>query len=212
MYLGHIPLVVKPMHVAHIPAVASIERESFPTPWPDTAYRHELTQNEMAHYYVLGPQSPHPMSADASTWHRLRQMAWFRPGADSDEVWGYAGFWMMVDEAHISTLAVRHDMRQRGLGQCLLLTLLDEARNLEAVRATLEVRISNCAAQALYAKYGFEEVGRREGYYPDNGEDALLLMTPDFSSVAFWDTVGASRSRLLERLGQASVPRMLPAN
>ncbi len=212
MYLGQIPLVVKPMQVAHIPAVVSIEQESFPMPWPDTAYRHELTQNEMAHYYVLGLQSPHPTPADASTWHRLRQMLWFRPGADSDEVWGYAGFWMMLDEAHISTLAVRHDMRQRGLGQCLLLGLLDEARNLEADRATLEVRISNSAAQALYAKYGFEEVCRRKGYYPDNGEDALLLTTPDFSSVAFWDAVDASRFRLVERLGQKSVARMLPAN
>jgi len=212
MHLGHIPLVVKPMQVAHIRAVASIERESFPTPWPDIAYRRELTQNKIAHYYVLGPQSPYPTPADASIWHRLRQMAWYRPGADGDEVWGYAGFWMMVDEAHISTLAVRHDMRQRGLGQCLMLTLLDEARNLEAARAALEVRISNCTAQALYAKYGFEEVGRCKGYYPDNGEDALLLTTPDFSSVAFWDRVDASRSRLGERLGQASMARVLPAN
>ena len=88
---------------------------------------------------------------------------------------GYAGFWLIVDEAHIGTIAVHPLWRQRGLGEKLLVTLLRQARELGAVLATLEVRPGNQAAQRLYRRHGFAEVGQRKRYYQDNGEDALLL-------------------------------------
>jgi [ribosomal protein S18]-alanine N-acetyltransferase len=150
------PLVFKPMQEEHIAAVMEIERASFSAPWPDYAYRHEITENRLAHYYVLCPAAAH------------------------DQVWGYVGFWLIVDEAHISTIAVSPALRRQRLGQRLLLHSLDAAATLGASRATLEVRESNRAAQSLYLSFGFVAVGKRKGYYTDNHEDAIILTTPDF--------------------------------
>jgi ribosomal-protein-alanine N-acetyltransferase len=85
------------------------------------------------------------------------------------------------------------------LGELLLLGLLDEARRLRARLATLEVRVSNSAAQALYAKYGFEQVGRRKGYYSDNREDALIMTTPELASPDYQALLQARRSELLQQ-------------
>ena len=82
----------------------------------------------------------------------------------------------------------------------LRLKMLEEARRLGATVATLEVRVSNTSAQTLYQKYGFQLAGHREAYYHDNGEDALILTTPHFGSVEFWDLVDSNRTKLLERL------------
>jgi ribosomal-protein-alanine N-acetyltransferase len=131
-----------------------------------------------------------------------------RPTPDASPVLGYGGFWLMHDEAHISTLAVRAGWRRLGLGELLLIALLDEARRLGAYRATLEVRVSNVAAQALYAKYGFEQVGRRKAYYSDNREDALILTTPEFDSPACQTLVNARRRDLLRRLAQIMLDKI----
>jgi ribosomal-protein-alanine N-acetyltransferase len=117
----------------------------------------------------------------------------------------------MYDEAHISTIAVRAGYRRQGLGELLLVALLEEARRLDALRATLEVRVSNVAAQALYAKYGFEQAGRRKAYYNDNREDALILTTPDFASFDYQDLVENRRRDLLRRLDR-TLARQNPAN
>jgi ribosomal-protein-alanine N-acetyltransferase len=187
-----------------------IERESFSLPWPERAYRHELTKNEYAHYYVLCNRSIAYTAESWSVWRRWWQGVLRRPHSDVGPILGYAGFWVMYDEAHISTLAVRAAHRRQGLGELLLISLLDEAYRLGAARATLEVRVSNLAAQALYAKYGFQQVGRRKAYYSDNREDALILTTPGFSSPAYQDLLESSRLDLLSRLGQSldKIPQM----
>ena len=209
MDLTALPLAIVPMQLAHLSAVMEIERESFSLPWPERAYRHELTKNEYAHYYVLCSRSVAYAAESESAWRRLWQGMLHPPRADVRPIIGYAGFWMMYDEAHISTLAVRATHRRQGLGELLLISLLDEACRLDAARATLEVRVSNLAAQALYAKYDFQQVGRRKAYYNDNREDALILTTPKFSSLAYQDLLEACRRDLLRRLAQSSLDKIL---
>jgi ribosomal-protein-alanine N-acetyltransferase len=210
--LAALHLAVEPMRPAHIAAVMDIEREAFSLPWPERAYRHELTQNDFAHYYALFrrpvPQPPVSLSA----WQRLRQVVLRWPDASPDPMLGYAGFWLMYDEAHISTLAVRAECRRHGLGELLLVVLLEEGQRLGALRATLEVRVSNAAAQSLYAKYGFEQVGRRKAYYNDNREDALILTTPDFASPVYQDLLEDRRRGLLRRLDPTLLDKILQMN
>ncbi len=143
------PYNLRPMQVADIPQVMRIENMVFPTPWPAHAYQRELTRNALAHCYTLERE---------------------------EKVVGYGCLWLIVDKAHVSTLASSPVWRGRGLGELVLLALLHEAIALGAVMATLEVRVSNKVAQVLYAKYGFRVVGRRKRYYTDNQEDALLMI------------------------------------
>jgi ribosomal-protein-alanine N-acetyltransferase len=141
---------VESMTVRDLDAVQEIERLSFRTPWPAHAYRTELETNRLATYLVA----------------RLE-------GA----VVGYAGMWVMVDEAHVTTFAVDPRFRRQRIGERLLLSLLDTARGRSAREATLEVRLSNLPARRLYEKYGFRPVGLRPRYYSDDNEDALIMTT-----------------------------------
>lgn len=157
-------LTVRPMGVGDIPAVRSIDRLSFALPWPESSYQYELNGNHVSHMLVA--------EADSSA------------GA---EVIGYIGFWLIVDEAHISTLAVRPDWRGRGVGRLLLRCGLSRAVECGARLATLEVRQSNQAAIQLYREFGFSVVGRRPRYYRDNDEDALLMTLDDIREQADTD-------------------------
>jgi ribosomal-protein-alanine N-acetyltransferase len=142
------------MHVDDLPAVHEIEKQSFTTPWPPHAYRSELESNDLAQY--------------VSAWLGGRIVA-------------YAGMWLVVDEAHITTFAVDPAWRRRRIGDRLLMALLDLAIARGARDATLEVRVSNLAARRLYEKFGFRPLGIRPRYYTDDGEDALVMTTPPFS-------------------------------
>jgi ribosomal-protein-alanine N-acetyltransferase len=197
------------MKLAHVPAIMEIEREAFSLPWPERAYRHELTQNELAHYYVLCLRPVSHLPVSVSAWHRLWRLIRRRSVADICPILGYGGFWLMYDEAHVSTLAVRVGHRRQGLGELLLVALLDEAQRLGASRATLEVRVSNEAAQTLYAKYGFKQVGQRKAYYSDNREDALILTTLEFASPAYRELIAVRRHDLLQRLSKTSLDKIL---
>ena len=188
------------MQVGHISAVMAIEREAFSYPWAAHAYRHEVTQNKLAHYYVLCPRGPANPPPPPSGWQRVKRASHHAPNGGAERVLGYGGFWLMLGEAHISTLAVRADLRRRGFGELLLIALLDEAERLGAHQATLEARVSNVAAQALYAKCGFAPVDRRESYYTDNGEDALIMTTPGFDSDGHRTLIDARRQNLMRRL------------
>ena len=100
-------------------------------------------------------------------------------------VLGYSGYWLIGDEAHITTLAVHPDYRRSGLGELLLINDIHSAMANDATRMTLEVRVSNDAAQKLYYKYGFKSLGLRRKYYQDNSEDALVLWTENIKSEEF---------------------------
>ncbi|MEO8272667.1 MAG: ribosomal protein S18-alanine N-acetyltransferase [Chloroflexota bacterium] len=167
-----IALRVDAMTFDDLPAVHAIERVSFTVPWPNDAYRSELTTNRLASYIVV------------------------RAG---DAVVGFAGLWVMVDEAHVTTFAVDPRWRRRGVGERLLLGLLDIAVARRAREATLEVRLSNMPARRLYEKYGFRPVGIRPRYYSDNGEDALIMTTEPLESSGVRDRLAALRAAVDQR-------------
>lgn len=177
-----LPYVLEPMQLADVPSVAAIEREVFPMPWTPSAFAYEVQANPRSYYLVARFRQPPPVRRFqgrlVSALHRLS-------GRRKPEILGYGGFWLMVDEAHISTVAVAPRHRRRGIGELLLAGLMDWACEVQAGVLTLEVRASNLTAQSLYHKYGFEVVGVRKGYYSDNGEDALILTTPAIASASF---------------------------
>ncbi|MFQ5626775.1 MAG: ribosomal protein S18-alanine N-acetyltransferase, partial [Methyloligellaceae bacterium] len=153
---------LEPRQAADIKQVAAIDRLSFPTPWPENAFDHELLRNERSHFLVA-----RIITGNAPWYARWR--------AGARRIIGYVGYWLVLDEAHISTIAVRPEYRRRGIGAALLMAILRDAVRRGAAEATLEVREGNREAQSLYQKYGFELVGHRKGYYRDSGEDALLM-------------------------------------
>ena len=163
---------IEPMRLEDVPAVHEIEAASFPTPWPDYAFRQELQTNKMAHYLVV------------------------RCGS---ETIAYGGMWLMFDEAHITTFAVLPDWRRRGIGGRLMLGLMDVALELRARVMTLEVRLSNKPARELYGRFGFKPVGVRPRYYSDNGEDALIMTTEMLSSATMTQRIAEMRERYGER-------------
>jgi [ribosomal protein S18]-alanine N-acetyltransferase len=165
------PVVVGPMRLADVGAVLEIERLSFSSPWPAFAFEQELTANRLAHYRVA------------------------RVG---DRVVAFGGIWLMVDEAHITTFGVHPDHRRRGIGRLLLLRLAEVAIELGSARMTLEVRLSNEAAQALYRSFGFRVSGRRIAYYSDDGEDALVMTTPELRGSAMQTLLASERARAAE--------------
>jgi ribosomal-protein-alanine N-acetyltransferase len=148
--------IVRAMALADLPGVMVVEYLSFALPWSENSFRHELTENEKAHFWV----------------------------AEADgQVIGSAGYWQIEDECHISTLAVLPDWRRKGVGELLLVAMLSEAQTLGVVLAILEVRVSNVAAIHLYEKYGFSINRRRKGYYRDNQEDALEMLAQPIRSL-----------------------------
>ncbi len=153
--------VIRFMRLKDVDQVAGIEEATFARPWSRESFRQELTRNAVARYLV----------------------------ADEDgQILGYAGAWVILDESHITNIAVREDARGRGLGKRLTADLLQILSNLGASYATLEVRVSNIRAQNLYKSLGFVSVGKRKRYYEDNNEDAFLMVCehlpdadPDYS-------------------------------
>lgn len=121
--------------------------------------------------------------------------------AELRRIVGYAGLWLMTDEAHITTIAVDPAYQGSGIGELLLLGLIDRAKQIGARWLTLEVRITNEVAQALYKKYTFKEMGVRRHYYSDNGEDALVMWTDPIDSASFQQALRSHREALGRKLG-----------
>lgn len=141
--------IIRRMTIADLDAVAAIEAATFPTPWSKDSFRQELERNVAARYLV----------------------------AEKDgQVIGYAGAWVILDESHITNIAISEDFRGCGYGRQLTEALMQYISNLGAAYATLEVRKSNIRAQNLYKSLGFIQLGVRKRYYEDNQEDALLMV------------------------------------
>jgi len=177
------------MQLADVGQVTEIDREAFPTLWPPPNYKREL-QNNVCHHIVAiddtGSKMVEPRLAMRIASGIKRWFGWpSGPQPKKDLIIGFAGIWMMADEAHITSLAVREKYRGQKVGELLLIALCELVVKLKAHTMTLEVRVSNIVAQKLYTKYGFAHAGLRRGYYTDNREDALLMTTPDITSVAF---------------------------
>lgn len=173
------PYQLRELAVDDIAEVLAIEEQSLPRARKASLYRYELAQNQLAHYQALT-----------------------RSEEDgSERLLGYAGYWLMGDEVHISMIAVEPACRSHGLGELLLLNMLCSALQHEARLVTLEVRQSNWAAQELYRKYHFDEVGRRRRYYRDTGEDALLMTIEFETSPRYASFLSDRKEALYKRLG-----------
>ncbi|MFQ6000770.1 MAG: ribosomal protein S18-alanine N-acetyltransferase [Anaerolineae bacterium] len=188
---------VEPMQASDIREVMAIERLSFPTPWPMGAYRFEIRRNPRAYYFVVRPQEE---GAAPSEKPRRGLLARFRSTDQRSPIVGYGGFWHSAREAHISTIAVHPRLRRKGIGQLILIAMIEKARSLGADHITLEVRASNLVAQSLYRKYGFQVVGRRRRYYSDNNEDAVVMVAQDIDRLPYSIHLQELRERLIERL------------
>lgn len=216
-------LVVEPMEIEDIAQVLEVDRESYTLPWPASAYRREVTHNHNARYLVLR-QAGEPADGNAAppAAEPRPRLPWpfFRwtqkapdigPGRDGYVI-GYAGMWLMVDEAHITTIAVREAWRGRGLGELLLASLVEAAMDVSVDRITLEVRVSNETAQRLYRKYGFRQEGLRRRYYSDNNEDAYIMSTGSIRDPQYRERFDKLVAELGRRLGESGeAPVVAPA-
>jgi len=198
------PYSIRPMEPADVPTVVAIDRASFTCPWSSSAYLYELKRNTRSFYYVLlKPEATvdTPTKQGIGVW--LRSLV-----GDQVPSWviGYVGIRKVDTEsqAHVTTLAIHPDWRGNGLGELMLMTVLEKALSLDVDRVTLEVRPSNHIAQRLYRKYGFRLKSRHRGYYRD-GEDALFMAVA-VGGQAFrgrLEELAASlRARIGEQVGQ----------
>ena len=146
---GEEGVLIRRMRTEDVDEVAAIERTTFARPWSRESFRQEMERNKAARYMVA-----------------------LRDG----RIIGYAGAWIILDESHITNIAVAEAERGKGVGRKLTEALLQYISNLGAAYATLEVRVSNERAQHLYKSLGFVSVGKRKRYYEDNGEDAFLMV------------------------------------
>ncbi len=200
--------ILAPMQNDDVPEVSQLERRCFTNPWPESAYYRELREPDRNYYVVLRQQvqgaevEPEPVVTGGPL------ARWFRPvrqRVSPHPLVGFAGMWVIYGEAHVTTIAVAPEHRRLGLGEVLFLTLISEAIRRGAEFVTLEVRVSNLAAQALYAKYGFTQRGVRPRYYSDNLEDAYIMTSPPLRDPAYRQQLLQLRDRLLERLAAEGI-------
>ncbi len=139
---------IEEMKLDHLDRIMEIEKESFLAPWSRNSFVSEIVENHFALYFVI---------------------------SQNGYVIGYAGMWIIYEEAHITTLAVDPEYRNKKIASLLLDRLITIALSKEVDRMALEVRPSNKAARILYRKYGFRPAGIKKDYYTDTGEDAIVL-------------------------------------
>jgi [ribosomal protein S18]-alanine N-acetyltransferase len=140
--------VFRSMKVEDIDQILEVEHASFTTPWSREAFYNELHNNRFAVYIVL---------------------------EENNKILGYCGAWIVIDEAHVTNVAILPEYRGRKLGEALLQKMMSMAREMGAKSMTLEVRVTNHVAQSLYRKLGFQDGGIRKNYYSDNQEDGLVM-------------------------------------
>jgi [ribosomal protein S18]-alanine N-acetyltransferase len=161
-------MAISRMSTNDIPDVTRIERASFSTVWPSDAFYNELSTNKLAHYFV---------------------------GRLDGKIVAYGGIWVILEDSHITTVAVDPSLRGRGLGEAMVLRLIEEGVERGAAWMTLEVRESNVSAQQLYRKYGFTTVTTRKGYYSDDNESALVMWAGNLKSELYRNRLAVLRAR-----------------
>lgn len=141
-------MIIREMEIEDVKQVHEIEKNSFVTPWSEAAFERELKENKFAKYLVI---------------------------EEEGQIVAYGGMWWILDEAHVTNIAVSHKDRKKGYGKRLVQAMMDFSMENKIVRMTLEVRVSNKAAIQLYQFFGFEIAGTRKGYYTDTKEDAYIM-------------------------------------
>jgi len=182
-------LTLELMREADVNTVQEIERDIFATPWPRNAYYRELASRASAHYVVLRHEGPAERPAGPP-------VAAHRGGDFDPTIIGYGGMWRMYDEAHVTTIGVRRDIQHRGYGRIIFAGLIQAAYDMGAKWVTLEVRTTNDNAMKMYESFGFKVIGRRKGYYTDNGEDAIVMWSDSIHSPRFRKAYEANLERI----------------
>ncbi len=206
MQTAAVRYLVRPMVLGDIPQVMEVERESFPSMWPPTAFKREIQQNRLAQYLVAierrmpAARRQEPEDAEAGAAPQQGALGWFldelrqvlgreEPLPPEEErpelVVGFLGVWLLPDEAHVVTVAVRESHRRQGIGELLLISAIELAQANRQGLVTLECRVSNEVALKLYDKYGFQRAGLRARYYSDNHEDAYVLTLSSVASARY---------------------------
>ncbi len=144
-------VILRPMELRDLDAIAELEQQIFSMPWSRDSFERELKENIVARYLVL---------------------------EEEGRIVAYGGVWLVIDEAHVTNIAVHPDARGKGYGERITRALMKLSADTCMGMITLEVRRSNAVAQALYHKVGFLDVGYRKRYYEDNQEDALIMYAP----------------------------------
>lgn len=150
-------ILVRPMQEEDLEAIQEIEETSFPVSWPANSFLNEIRDNHVACYLV-------------AKWESL--------------VLGYCGAWIIIDEGHITTMAVHPDYRGKKIGKLLMWHMMDECLKRGVHWATLEVRKNGDVAQKLYLSFGFSVVGERKEYY-QNGDDAFIMSVGDIRDISY---------------------------
>jgi [ribosomal protein S18]-alanine N-acetyltransferase len=167
------------MRDSDVPSIMEIESVSFGRHhWSPDSFHNEMN-NQIGRYYVL-------------LHHQ---------GNDEPRLIGYCGFWMVIDEAHITTVAVRPEYRGNSLGELLLVRMTERCLGSSIHWMTLEVRVGNYTAQNLYYKYGYQSMGIRKKYYQDNLEDALIMTTPNISGEDYRNLYRGLKNDLSNKMG-----------
>jgi len=159
-------LHIRRMTLEDIPAVIELDKLSFSLPWPERSFRYELTENSASRCWV------------AELDGRIVAML---------------VAWLLVDEAHVATVATHPDLRRQGIAKKLLAYALQHMKSEGAVSSFLEVRAGNIAAQEMYRKFGYHVAGRRKRYYKDNGEDAILMSLEGLNIRMFESILGETQ-------------------
>jgi ribosomal-protein-alanine N-acetyltransferase len=212
--------VLEPMTQEDVEEVGQVERLCFANPWPLSAYRRELKNPDQNYYIVLrddpaadqveadehgSPNGDLALHSPRSLPRRPRRFTFWPIGRRHESVTpppiiGFAGMWNLYDEAHVTTIGVSPNLRGKGLGELLFVALIDEAIRRKVTWVTLEVRVTNLSAQALYRKYGFSVQGRRPRYYSDNNEDAFIMWSGSLKDPDYLRQVEEARRRLAHRM------------
>ena len=213
--------ILRKLRNSDIPSVSEIEREAFPTLWPSSAFKSEIDNPKIKHLVATLPLShvdedleapPLPSGLMPQRFiqnvRQLLRLSATGPNALDYPV-GYVSTWIVWEEAHITAIAVREAYRGRGMGELMLAGAIEIAMQEKSRVVTLEVRVSNSSAIALYQKYGFKKVGLRKNYYSDNREDADIMTTDPILSLSYQRRFMELRHAYLKRHGSADLPRPL---
>ena len=216
------PYAVRLAREEDISQLAEIEKEAFPSNWPATPFRRDLSRESISVLVVGQPPDDEDFSPDASPApadapEQPRGLFGFLArifrGQDhrqanrgpAEFIAGYVATSYMTDEAHVTGIAVRGSHRGKGLGELLLMSSIELAMRRNSRVVTLEVRVSNHVAQSLYNKYGFNQAGLRKGYYTDNHEDAYIMTTAPISSPEYSEKFRTLEESYRERRGNAAI-------
>jgi ribosomal-protein-alanine N-acetyltransferase len=221
MHTTALRYLVRPMTLGDITQVMEIEQQSFPTMWPQTAFKRELQQNRLARYLVVvrppaqdeeaPAEAPSAPTDEAGSLSRflsgLKQVLASEkappPEGPSQLIIGFVGVWLLPEEVHIVTIAVREESRGRGIGELLLIAAIELAMQSQQPFLTLEVRVSNKVAVSLYEKYGFNHMGLRPRYYSDDQEDAYILSVDRLDSPEYRELFQRLKREHTERWGES---------